>query len=106
MLYKLAARLLDATQVLEEIHSIFSDEGSSNRSKESALRDLKKNVIPLMKHVSDTVHKTAVTVAPVASTLYAHQQLENQKKHAAAASVTPIVYPICQQTLNRKSQPL
>jgi hypothetical protein len=27
--------------------------------------NLKKNVIPLLKHVSDTVHNKAITVAPV-----------------------------------------
>jgi hypothetical protein len=68
-LYKLAAWLLDATHILEEIHSIFSDEGSLNGSKETAQRDLKKNAIPLLKHASDTVHNKAVTVAPLASTI-------------------------------------
>ena len=33
IIYELAERLADATKVLEEFHSILSDDGSSNRSK-------------------------------------------------------------------------
>ena len=106
-LYDISARLSDATLVLKEIHSVFSQDGSSDRSKESALRDIKKNLIPLLKHASDTVLISAPLVAPIASTKYVHERLEIQKKQSAAAEVTPTDNPQWRrQTIDRKSQPL
>ena len=58
-----AERLSDATQVLKDIHSVFKDGESSDRSKESALlcADIEKNLlIPLLKHASDTVRVSAL----------------------------------------------
>ena len=110
ILYELAARLLDAAQALEIFHSIFKDERSSNRSKESALHGIKKNVIPLLKHASSdtpTIHNLASVVAPIASALYVHRRLKTQKKQAAAAAVTPTDCRIRRRhTSDRKSRPL
>ena len=106
-LHGVAERLSDATPVLEDIHSVFKDGESPDRSKESALRDIEKNLIPLLKRASDTVRISAPLVAPIASTRHAHQRLEIQKKQSAAAEVTPKHNPTWRrQTIDRKSQPL
>ena len=54
-LYNIAERLSNTTLVVKEIHSVFSEGEESDRSKESALRDIEKNLISLLKHASNTV---------------------------------------------------
>jgi hypothetical protein len=106
-LFNLGERLSDAAQVLEEFHLLFHDAGSSKQSKENALQDINKNVIPLLKLASATISNSATVVAPIAGTQYIHMRLESQKKQAAAALVTPTKNVIWGQlTTDRKSQPL
>ena len=100
-LCKLTARLLGAN--LKELSSIFNDDESSKRSKESALRGIKKSAIPSLKHASDTIHSLAPVAAPSAIPFLKHA---SDTIRSSAPVTAPIASALCMMHQRQESKQL
>ena len=78
-LYTLADRLNDGASELREYDSILSDPASSKRAVEEVRRNLKRSILPLIEVASLSAHKSAIILAPIPGSKYAHVRMERKR---------------------------
>jgi hypothetical protein len=80
-LLTIALRLESAANVLEEWTKIFCNNESSRQaiSKRSQTVKVKRCILPLLLHASDSMKDISTTLAPIAHVSYAHKRNENKR---------------------------
>jgi len=78
-LLTIALRLESAANVLEECIKIFCNNESSRQAISKRSQTVKRYILPLLFHASDSMKEISTTLAPIAHVSYAHKRTENKR---------------------------
>ena len=78
-LLTIALRLESAANVLEECTKIFCNNESSRQAISKRSQTVKRYILPLLFHASDSMKEISTTLAPIAHVSYAHKRTENKR---------------------------
>ena len=80
-LLTIALRLESAANVLEECTKLFCNNQTSRQVISKRSQTVKRYILPLLWHVSNSMKDISATLAPIAHVRYAHKRTESKRKN-------------------------
>ena len=78
-LLTIASRLESAANVLEECTKLFCNNQTSRQVISKRSQTVKRYILPLLWHVSNSMKDIIATLAPIANLSYAHKRTESKR---------------------------